>query len=81
MLDVEVIRDELAAEGVETDTDRLLAEIKTDMWRIIADNGHLGQLMSYANRGDAEKVTEFLTRIEDRYEPQTIVLPQWEVGL
>lgn len=80
MLDIEVIRDEIAAQGIETETDRLLAEIDLVLWRKIADNGHLGQVMTYANTGDKEKLAILLDRIREKYKAKTVSFTQFDLG-
>lgn len=62
LLDIDTIRDEIAAEGIETDTDRLLASINIEGWKWIANRGFLGQLMTIAHTGDAEKLQSFIGR-------------------
>ena len=80
LLDIELIRDSMAAQGVETETDRLLAEIKIDFWRYIVDRGHLGQVMTYANAGEDGKLTRLLERIYEKRALETVNLPQWDLG-
>lgn len=79
-LDIEVIRDEIAAQGVETETDRLLAELTLNQWRIIADFGHIGQVMTVANQGDSVALGELLEKIEEKHAVKTITLPQFDLG-
>jgi len=66
LLDIEIIRDEIAAQGIETETDRIMAQIDLDTWRYIAYNNHTGQLMTYANAGDDVKVSWFIERIQEK---------------
>lgn len=80
-LDIEVIRDEIAAQGVETETDRLLAEIDVQFWRWIGDRGFLGQLMSIANQGEALALRVYLDKLSDRRSSETVSLPQFDLGL
>lgn len=80
-LDIEVIRDEIAAQGVETETDRLLAEIDVGMWRVIADKGHLGQVMTYANSGNREKLENLIDRIGNLYKAENWTIPQMDIGI
>lgn len=79
-LDIQVIRDEIAAQGVETETDRLLAEIDIFAWRWIADRGFLGQLMTIANGGNAHELGEYITKLGERRESETVSLPQFDLG-
>jgi len=80
-LDINVIRDEIAAQGVETETDRLLAEITLPQWRVIADNGHLAQVMTVANQGDKTSLHDLLARIDEKHSRHTVSLPQFDLGL
>lgn len=80
LLNIDVIRDELACEGIETETDRLLASIDVEFWRLLADKNHLGQVMTYAHTGDKEKLQDLLLRLEQKYAPQTWVIPQFDLG-
>lgn len=79
-LDVQVIRDALAAEGIETETDILLAEIDLELWRYISRMGFIGQVMTYANTGDATKLSTLLNRLRERLEKETTILPHWDLG-
>lgn len=81
MLDIEVIKDELAAEGIETETDRLLAEIPIELWRYIADRKLLGQIMTYANEGNEEKLSRLIEILSEQKEGTTVYLPQMDIGL
>lgn len=81
LLDIEIVRDEIAAQGVETDTDRLLAAIDIHTWRWIADRGFLGQLMTKANDGDSTALKIYLSRLDELREKETISLPQFDLGL
>lgn len=81
LLDVEIIRDEIAAEGVETETDRLLAEIDMPLWKYIVDSGRLGQLMTYANEGNEGKVQWLIDYIRTELEGKTVYLTQWSPGM
>jgi hypothetical protein len=81
LLDIEIVRDEIAAQGIETETDRLLAEIGTSLWRFIADRGYLGQVMTYANEGDEIKVLHLLERLQAQYDEIFQPLPQFDLGL
>lgn len=67
LLAIDDIRDELAAEGVETDTDRLLASISAEFWRVIVRYGYLAQTMSIANQGDQVALLDLLGRLEKHY--------------
>jgi len=79
LLDIEVIRDAIAAEGIETETDRLLAAVNTELWHYISAQGHLGQLMTYANQGDAERVEQFLHAVQDKRANHMTTL-HWDLG-
>lgn len=79
-LDIEIVRDEIAAQGIETETDRLLAAINTPVWRYIADRGFLGQLMTYANQGDDHKVSWFAEKMAEQFESARQPIPQLELG-
>lgn len=79
-LDIDVIRDEIAAQGVETETDRLLAEVPLERWRYIVDTNRLGQLMTYANAGEDRKVKYLLAVLEEEQGALTQTLPQWSLG-
>jgi len=81
MLDIEVIKDEIAADGIETETDRLLAEVQIDAWRWIADRKLLGQVMTYANTGDENRLRVLLDRIDELRQEQIVTLPQFDLGL
>lgn len=81
LLDIEVIKDELAADGIETETDRLLAELTIDFWRWIADRKFLGQVMTYANSGDDKRLHGLLDRLREKREGETVHLPQFDLGL
>jgi hypothetical protein len=81
LLDIEVIKDELAAEGIETETDRILAELTIDFWRWIADRKFLGQVMTYANSGDDKRLHVLLDRLREKREGETVHLPQFDLGL
>lgn len=63
LLHIEEIKDELAAEGVETDTDVLLASISRFEWKWLTDAGFTAQLMTIANTGDAGELVNFLNRL------------------
>lgn len=80
-LDIDEIRDEIAAEGIETDTDRLLARVSVDLWKYIAHFGYMGQVMTYAHEGNEEK----LGRLLDKLEAFRAALPdpriQFDLGL
>lgn len=80
-LDIEILRDEIAAQGIETETDRLLAAVDTKVWRYIADRGFLGQLMTYANTGNADQTQWFIERMTEQYDEMTTPLPQMDIGL
>jgi hypothetical protein len=79
MLDIEIIRDEIAAQGIETETDRLMAQIDLDTWRYIAHNGYTGQLMTYANAGEDNKVIWLLDKIRDKM-GETNSNVHWSLG-
>lgn len=79
-LDIEVIRDEIAAEGIETDTDRILATVEFALWQYIAATGYLGQLMTYANQAEVGKLEWLLGRMHDEYEKLSQPIPQFELG-
>lgn len=82
LLDIEIIRDEIAAEGVETETDVLLAEIETGLWKYISQNFLMGQVMTYANTGDKTKLENLLMVIKDTYQddwqPNAVI--DWDLG-
>lgn len=79
-LDIEIVRDEIAAQGIETETDRLLAAVDTPLWRYIADRGFLGQLMTYANQGDDHKVSWFLGKMAEQFDQLSQPIPQMDIG-
>lgn len=81
LLDIEVIRDEIAAQGVETETDRLLAEIDLELWRFISYRGFIGQLMTCANTGDNVKVASLLDKIREQKEQVSFNPNDFQVGL
>jgi hypothetical protein len=65
-LEIEIIRDEIAAEGVQTDTDVLLATITRDEWKWFVSWGYLGQLMTIANTGDKKALADYLDLLRKR---------------
>lgn len=80
LLDIDTIRDELACEGVETETDRILAQIPVELWRYIAERGYLPQVMTYANTGEEKKVRTLIAQIEEKCKAETYVIPQFDLG-
>lgn len=81
MLDIEVIRDEIAAEGIETETDRLLAEVGIANWKYAVMRGYLGQIMTYANAGNDQKLAWLLGKIDAERESTVWHIPQNDIGL
>lgn len=81
LLDINVIRDEIAAQGIETETDRILAEIDIHFWRWIGDRGFLAQVMTVSNEGDAVSLRCLLRKLEDRRDSEVTTLPQFDLGL
>jgi hypothetical protein len=79
-LDIETIRDEMACEGAETETDRLLAMVPAALWKYAANQGHLGQIMTIAHTGEEAKLADLLTKINARYEDQLPGLLLPEIG-
>jgi hypothetical protein len=65
-LNIDEIRDEIAAEGVQTETDVLLATIAADEWKWFVSWGYLGQLMTIANTGDAERLANYLNLLRKK---------------
>lgn len=65
VLNIDEIRDEIAAEGIETDSDRLLAELSREQWKLLTTQGRVPQLMEIANTGDGEKMSWFLSKVFD----------------
>lgn len=80
LLNIEEIRDEIACEGVETDTDRVLASIDVEFWRLLADKNHIAQVMTVANTGDEGELKALLKRIQDLYKEQGWEIPQFDLG-
>ena len=83
LLSIEIIRDEKAAEGVETDTDRLLAAIDLPLWRHISHRGFLGQLMTIAHEGDGSKLEAYLGHVREHLEGLDSVsldFDNWSMG-
>lgn len=81
LLDIEVVRDEIAAQGVETETDRLLAEVGIENWKYLVFRGYLGQVMTYANAGDDKLLGRLLSKIAEEKESNTWHIPQMDIGL
>jgi hypothetical protein len=65
-LGIDDIRDEIASEGITTESDILLATIPQNEWSFLARTGHLGQLMTYANEGNIEKMNWLLTELRGK---------------
>lgn len=80
MLDIEILRDELAAQGAETDTDVLLASIGLEDWRYIGRAGYLAQLMTIANEGNLGALENFLTKLKSERENAHDINIQWDLG-
>jgi len=78
-LDIDIIRDEIAAQGIETETDRLLAEIHISDWRNIVNNGFLGQVMTHANTGDENRLKRLLARLKDRFPVEIVDLGGFDI--
>lgn len=78
LLGIDVIRDEISAEGIATETDRLLASIDYPVWRLIARYNFIGQVMTVAHTGDEQKLARLIARIREKYESDTggLVLPE-----
>lgn len=66
LFDIDSIRDEIAAQGIETGSDRLLAAIPAAMWRFITSQGFTGQLMTIANTGSLEKMQWFVSKMQEK---------------
>jgi hypothetical protein len=79
-LEIETIRDQMACEGAETDTDRLLAQIPTEMWRFLAEKYHLAQVMTVANTGENAALTKLLKALKKKYNDQLPGLWLPEIG-
>jgi hypothetical protein len=79
-LKIETIRDEIACEGADTDTDRILAKIPTELWRFIAEKYHLAQVMTVANTGEDKALADLLMSIEKMYNDQLPGLWLREIG-
>jgi len=79
LLNIEIIRDEIAAQGIETQTDRILASIDFDTWRNLAGMGLLPQLMTIANLGDENKVNWLLERVREKMSQSNATI-DWQLG-
>lgn len=82
LLDIEIIRDEIAAEGIETPTDRILAEVGIELWKYISRTGKMAQVMTYANAGDANRLKWILSVIDEVFLHDIEPLPgnEWQLG-
>lgn len=82
LLDIEIIRDEIAAQGIETPTDVLLAKIEIELWKHISKTGRMAQVMTYANEGDANRLKWLLSVINDEYQDAWTPVPgsEWQLG-
>jgi len=79
-LEIEEIRDEIAAQGVETDSDRILATVNADMWRWIAETHRLPVVMTIANQGDDQKLGALLAHLREIREGATDASIYWSLG-
>jgi hypothetical protein len=79
-LRIDEIRDEDAAQGVETESDIILATIESDMWRWIAENHQLPVLMTIANDGDADKLQAFVAHLREEREDTLDGNVHWSLG-
>lgn len=81
-LDIEVLRDEIAAEGVETDTDRILAEVELPLWQWLSKRGMIGFVMTVANGGDAQGLKDAIGRMRNKMLKMLDEQPdvQWDLG-
>lgn len=79
-LNIETIRDSIACEGEETDTDRLLAQIPTELWRYLAEKHHLAQVMTVANTGENKPLADLIRKIKKTYNEQLPDLWLPEIG-
>jgi len=81
LLGVDVIREEQAAEGIETETDRLLADIPIEVWRFAAEHRYIEQLMTVSHTGDASRVKFLVEQLRQIYEKHVRQLPQFDIGI
>jgi len=78
LLGIDEIRDEIACEGIATDTDRILATVSTSLWKYISNAGFMGQVMTYAHTGDADKLQNLLRKLERMMNQFVQKLPQFD---
>lgn len=82
LLNIDEIADKIAAEGVETETDIILAKVDLSTWRYAANHGgYMAQIMTVAHEGDAERLRKLIAKIEKLAEAETVTLPQFDLGL
>lgn len=79
-LEIEDIRDEIAAQGVETESDRILATVEAEMWRWIAETHRLPVVMTIANQGDDAKLNALLAHLREIREGATDAEIYWSLG-
>lgn len=82
LLDIEIVRDEIAAQGIETETDRILAEVRIDLWKYISTHGYMGQVMTYAHDGNDTKLGWLLDTLNDKCldDWQPVPGSEWQLG-
>lgn len=79
LLNIDSVREEMAAEGIETPTDRVLAKIPVDLWRSLAETDCLGQVMTFAHAGDAQRLARYLESKAAQYSINRVDFSEFDI--